>query len=115
MDISRFQLECMEMTANSMFRRFSLFEDTNYSKTNPARYFWKGRLSDREICVKYTCNHPHEPMQVFITPKLDTHHDWGDGSLCFLKPHEWSPNFTAATVIGIVFRFLDEFSKGRTE
>ncbi len=115
MDITRFKLECGEMTANSMFRRFSLFEDTKYSKTNPARYFWRGQMRGREVTVKYTRNYPHEPMKVFIKPMLDTHHDWGDGSLCYLKSHEWSPNFTPATVIAIVARFFDEHAKGLTE
>ena len=115
MDIKRFKVECIEMSAKSMFRRFSLFEDSNYSKNTQSRYLWKGQMRGREITLKYPSNYPRAPMKVFVSPGLRTHHKWRDGSLCYMKSHEWSPNYTPATVIGIVARFLDEFSKGLTE
>jgi len=105
MDIGRLEIEAREML-RVFERKYELYEDKG-------EYFWKGRTpSSHTIRAVYAPNHPFQPMKVFATPDVDTHHKYEDGSLCLWKSAEWSPNMTAATVIGIATWFLKECKKG---
>ncbi len=106
-------LEIKEVLVMPGLEHFQLYEDTSRERDSWDRYFWRGRApSGHTVIARYDKAHPFLPMKIFIEPDIDTHHKLPDGSVCYLKDSEWSPNWTAATAILTAFRFLDEHRKG---
>src|SRR3989338_6677498 len=104
----RLEREIREMKRLPALRDFSLFEDTNCSRNEWDRYFWRGKAPSGHVVVApYKRGHPYQSMDVNVTPKLDTHHYLAEDRICYLRAEEWSANFTAATAILITFRFID--------
>jgi len=111
-EYNRLRKESLEMMR--IFElRFNLLVDT--TKENWEALQWKGKHpSGRHvITARYSKAHPYAPMMIFVFPDdLDTHHKFGDGSICYLNGSEWNPNWTAATAVGIAIRYLTEYYKG---
>ena len=115
MDMNRLALEAAEMQSSPSLGHFELFEDTRHSADSWERYFWKGRIhTGHEVTARYMRQYPRHSLRITVDPKISTHHRFDNGNLCMWLPSEWSPNFTAATAIGITIKFLQEHSEGIT-
>lgn len=80
---------------------------------------WRGQLNvlghyHEDVRLVYTQNFPYEPMRVYILhPRLPRrHHIYEDGSICYIAPNEWSPEWTAYAVYLTTIRFLHDFYTG---
>ncbi|MBW2149698.1 MAG: hypothetical protein JRG73_18075 [Deltaproteobacteria bacterium] len=106
-------LEIKEVLVMPGLGHFQLYEDTSRERESWDRYLWRGRSpTGHTVIAKYDSAHLFLPMRIFVEPDIDTCHKLADGSICYLKDFEWSPNWTAATAILTAFRFLDEYGKG---
>jgi ubiquitin-protein ligase len=85
--------------------QFSLFSERG--KTG-----WKGDLKGYQFRIFYPANYPTVGPEVHEMPSISTSHRL-HGLLCLWRPEQWNPNWTAATVVGIILRFLDDYSKGK--
>ncbi len=95
---------------------FQLYMDDEKGLSSWESFFWMGHHpgGPHVIRASYSPLHPLEQMRISTIPDdLDTHHRLGDGSLCYLKPQEWSPDWTAATALGQAIRFLTDYYEGR--
>ncbi len=104
MDMRRLNAEANLM--RRVFPNFSLWQDDDRN------YYWEGVIRGVRFRVKYNSNYPHEQPRAFDEPRLQTGHRYLDASLCLMEPGQWSANYTAATVVGEIFRFMDENQRG---
>lgn len=115
MDFRRLQMEIAEMGRSSGLQDFVLCSDDTYLESDWRRYSWIGQACPfHRIEVQYSLGYPYLAPNIFIDPKPDTHHYFGN-SICYYKGSEWSPNYTAVTAIGISFRFLHDYLNGRLD
>lgn len=112
-DKKRLQIEVLLMKENGI--NFELCEDED------GNLLWRGPMIvrghfHRDVRLVYDKDHPYKPMRVYIfEPKLPpvNPHIHSDGSICYCKPEEWSPEWTALKVYLVTIRFLDEFYSGK--
>lgn len=116
MNTSRLSKERREIRNLPLLRDFRLYEHLDVSAHSWTRYFWQGLApSFHRITAHYPASYPYAPLKIFVSPDVSTHHKWPGGSLCLMRTEQWSPNYTAATIIAIAIRFLDENQYGETE
>lgn len=106
MDQLRLSVEANEM--RRLFPNFTLGVDSY------GRPCWRGSIGGMQFRIEYPFSYPYAEPEVYETPWLATRHHIGN-RLCIMESVEWSSNFTAATVVGILIRFLDEYRRGLTE
>jgi hypothetical protein len=61
------------------------------------------------IIGRFQDEHPLVPPRFTIDPAPSSRHYYDDGRglhLCYCRPEEWHPDWTIATALGIVLRFL---------
>ena len=66
-------------------------------------------VDHRRIIGRFHADHPYRPPRFTIDPPVRSKHYYDDGHgmhLCFCRPEEWNPDWTIATALGIVYRFL---------
>ncbi len=113
MDPRRLRIEQFEMGRLPGLRGFSLYEDTDYPRSDWRRYFWEGDApAGYNVIARYSKRHPYEKMDIEVIPDVDTHHKHGQ-YICYLRESEWSANWTAATAILTAFRYLEDYVLGR--
>jgi ubiquitin-protein ligase len=93
--------------------QFSLYLDDETGEL-----IWQGSVCVRghshEARLVYSRNHPYEKMAVYVNPRLrNSLHVHSDGSLCYMRNEEWSPEWTAFSVYLTILRFLDDYYSGR--
>jgi len=104
----RLQAETAQMRRNTSFL---LNQDDENGKLA-----WKGHLGGHDILLEYSDEHPDKKMIAYVTnPQLPcvNLHIHPDGTICYMKDQEWSPDWTAYTVYLTAIRFLDDFHRGR--
>lgn len=72
---------------------------------------------NRTIVGRFERDHPYVPPRFTITPPPSSTHYYDDGRgmhLCYCLPSEWNPDWTIATALGIVCRFLAEEDRSRS-
>jgi hypothetical protein len=75
-------------------------------------------LDGRTITGRYDRNHPYAPPRFTITPRPVSRHYYDDGfglHLCWCGPQEWNSDWTIATGLGAVFRFLGLLRRGKVD
>jgi ubiquitin-protein ligase len=109
----RLELEIKQMQKGAP--QFSLYRDTE-----TGRLIWQGSVCvqghSHEVRLVYDENHPYRKMTVYVLkPKLvkNSVHVHSDGSICYMKEDEWSPEWTAFSVYLTLLRFLDDHYSGR--
>lgn len=63
----------------------------------------------RTVIGRFDRNHPYAPPRFTITPRPSSRHYYDDGRgdhLCWCGPDEYHPDWTIATGLGVVHRFL---------
>jgi len=114
-DKDRLRAEIMLMEDAGV--NFDLYEDEE------GNLLWRGSVSimghyHGDVRLVYDKNHPYEPITVYVLePKLPpvNPHIHPDGSICYIKPEEWSPEWTALAVYLTTIRFLRDFYSGKME
>jgi len=84
---------------------------------------WRGSLCvlgnyHNDVRLVYLEDFPYEPMDVYVLePSLPTsyHHVFSDGRICYIKPEEWNPSWTAYDVYLTTIRFLHDFYLGEMD
>ena len=112
-DRDRLEVEIMLMEDAGV--NFELYED------DFGNLLWRGSLLVRDhyhgdVRLVYDRDHPYKPMTVYVLePKLPrvNPHIHPDGSICYIKSDEWSPEWTALAVYLTTIRFLDDFYSGK--
>lgn len=82
---------------------------------------WRGSLSilghyHGDVRLVYPEYYPEMPIVVYVLePKLpmDNVHIHEDGSICYIKPDEWYPDWNAYWVYLTTIRFLREYYSGK--
>lgn len=76
-------------------------------------------LANWFIRAFYPVDYPYHSPHVTLSPApasrhyYDHHEGLGLGpTLCYLRPSEWSPQYTMATALWITIRFLNQFENG---
>jgi ubiquitin-protein ligase len=82
-------------------------------RQDQGKSYWHGRAGNYDVKIVYPAGYPTSPLEVYASPKMNTHHHGADGKLCLWRSHEWSPDYTAATVVGIIVRYINEYLAGR--
>ena len=104
----RLKAEMVQILNNQA--KLELFEDSSKKKL-----LWQGSGFGHKIKLVYPDRYPFEQINVHISnPKLPivNNHIHADGTICYIKDNEWSPEFTAYAVFLTTIRFLDEFYSG---
>lgn len=109
----RLKVEILLMERNGV--NFKLYQD------DLGRLLWRGQLCvlgyyHGDVRLVYPESFPYKPIKVYIfDPKLPkiSHHIHEDGSICYIKPDEWSPEWTAYAVYLTTIRFLHDFYSGK--
>jgi len=94
---------------------FDLCQDENEN------LLWRGALTvlghyHGDVRLVYPENFPYQQMVVYVLkPRLPpvSEHIFGDGTICYMKPSEWSPEWTAYAVYLTTIRFLNAFYSGK--
>lgn len=84
---------------------------------------WRGPLFvlgyyHDDVRLVYLEDFPYEPMDVYVLePSLPSSnlHVFDDGRICYLRPEEWSPRWTAYDVYLTTIRFLNDFHLGEID
>jgi hypothetical protein len=105
MDASRLNFEVREMQR--------IFSETRLFKDNDGTLYWELKFHEYTINVFYTPGYPFVPAKIYISPALMTHHHHSNLALCWQKPGEWNPSWTAITVLGKAIQFISEYKSGR--
>jgi len=114
-DKERLELEIELMEDKGV--NFQLFQDEE------GNLLWRGSLSimghyHSDVRLVYPENFPYEPIKVYIlNPMLPTSnlHIHEDGSICYMREEEWSPDWTAYAVYLKTIEFLYEFYSGKMD
>lgn len=86
-----------------------LYRTRGTSGTSWSDYGVSVSVAGRRIVGRFSPDHPYRPPRFTIDPPLRSKHYYDDGKgmhLCFCRPEEWHPDWTMATALGIVYRFL---------
>jgi len=71
------------------------------------------------VIGRYHRQHPYEPPRFWTIPEVRTHHLIHDGKggkyLCLWHRNEWNKDWTMATALGVVHRFLGEVYHGEID
>lgn len=74
---------------------------------------------DRWVVIgRYDRNHPYKPPRFAIDPAPVSRHYYDDGRglhLCWYGLQEWNPDWTIATGLGAVHRFLGLLDRGKVD
>ena len=74
-------------------------------------------LRGRTIIGRFQATHPYAPPRFTIQPPpVSSRHYYNDGRgwhLCWCRAQEWNPDWTMATALGAVFRFLGLLDRGK--
>jgi ubiquitin-protein ligase len=84
---------------------------------------WRGPLCvssfyHDDVRLVYPEHFPYKPMDVYVLKPslpLSNLHVYHDGRICYLRPEEWSPNWTAYEVYLTTIRFLHDFYSGEMD
>src|SRR5689334_21105118 len=102
--MTRLDFEREEM--RRLYPQFSFFSDNGNSG-------WKGNLRGYQFRIICPSGYPIAGPEVYDSPLINTTHRFSNNRLCLWETQEWKPDWTVATVVTIIIRFLDEYSKGR--
>jgi hypothetical protein len=97
-----------------MERRFPQFRAL---RLEDGRVGYVGTITTRsyrsyEILIVYSDIYPIDAPKVYvISPKIESKHQFKDGSLCFHLPHEWSPSYTVCAVVGWASHWLHAYER----
>jgi len=70
------------------------------------------------VTGRYDRNHPYAPPRFAIDPAPVSRHYYDDGRglhLCWCGVREWNPDWTIATGLGAVHRFLGLLERGKVD
>jgi hypothetical protein len=70
------------------------------------------------VTGRYDRNHPYAPPRFAIDPAPVSRHYYDDGRglhLCWCGSQEWNPDWTIATGLGAVHRFLGLLDRGKVD
>jgi len=62
--------------------------------------------------------HPLSPPRFQVHPAPRSRHYYEDKKgwhLCYLHPNEWRPDYSIATVVGIVMVFMNKYEQGTVD
>jgi ubiquitin-protein ligase len=111
----RLELEAKQIETENDSCKLTLYQDDETDDL-----LWQGSVCvkghSHEVRLVYSENHPYEKMTVYVLkPGLRKHsvHIHDDGSICYMKDDEWSPEWSAFTVFLTLLRFLDDYYSGR--
>jgi hypothetical protein len=84
---------------------------------------WRGQLFvqnhlHKDVRLVYPENFPYTQIKIYILdPKLPktSIHVHEDGSICVMKPEEWSPDWTAYAMYLKAIEFLNAFYRGELD
>jgi len=113
LDKDRLRIELRLMERNGV--NFQLCRDEY------GNLLWRGPLCIRghyhgHVRIVYPENFPFEQIRIYVfepmLPRVNLHiHE--DGSICTMKPEEWSPNWTGLAMYLKTIEFLDSFYSGK--
>jgi ubiquitin-protein ligase len=123
-DISRLRVDPMRMLreeaalacAHGDRVRWCVFKNT--PSTSWDHYGVIANVFGWRVVGRFEANHPWAPPRFTTTPQVRTHHlhhDVNGPYLCLWRPEEWNPNWTMATALGVVYRFLSLLRQGKVE
>jgi len=102
----RLRIEIELMERNGVNYRLYQDEDDNL--------LWRGPLSvlghyHEDVRLVYPENFPYDSIKVYVLspkPPQITHHVLSNGEICYMRPEEWSPEWTAYAVYLKTIEFL---------
>ena len=102
--MTRLDFEKEEM--RRLYPQFSFFSGNGKSG-------WKGNLKGYQFQIICPSGYPTASPEVYDSPLINTLHRFEDNRLCLWRSEEWKADWTVATVVTIILRFLDDYSKGK--
>lgn len=113
-DYRRLQFEMDEVNNLPHFWSFRLNKDSLYRDVDWRHYVWIGLSPTGHIVfLRYPEEYPYGFFSVEVEPDIQTKYKHSLRELCYIRGYEWNPSFTVVSMIPVIFKFLQDYSKGR--